>query len=245
VAHVEAGLRSFHRAMQEEINRVVADHLSELLFAPTDAAVRNLAREGIDASKVHLVGDVMYDVSLHFAAAARMKSTILETLSLAPKSYALATIHRAENTDDPARLRAIFDGLAIAARTLPVVVPLHPRTKRALGTAVDSLRIIEPVGYLDMLRLEESAAVIATDSGGVQKEAYFHRVPCVTLRDETEWVELIDLAWNRLCAPVSADAIGAAIVAAIGTTGDEHRAPYGDGNAATRIAQRISGERLR
>lgn len=200
VAHVEAGLRSFNRRMPEEINRIAADRLSELLFCPTRASVENLAAEGI-AAGVHMVGDVMYDVTLHAAAAARAKSRILERLGLAPKGYALATVHRAENTDDPAALAAVLDYLRAQARAQAIVLPLHPRTREAArrqGLAFDGLTVTEPLGFLDMHRLLSGAAAVFTDSGGVQKEAYFHRVPCVTLRGETEWVETIDCGWNRL-----------------------------------------------
>jgi UDP-GlcNAc3NAcA epimerase len=240
VAHVEAGLRSFNRKMPEEINRVVADHLSATLFAPTQTAVDNLQREGIGEARVHLTGDVMYDVSLYYGAKAERESTILRKLDLKPRGFVLATVHRAENTDDPARLTAIIKGLSAVAEKLPVVLPLHPRTRGALdraGLKPDSrLRLIDPVGYLDMLQLERSAAAIATDSGGVQKEAFFYETPCVTLRDETEWVELVELGWNKLCPPTSADAIQKTIHTAIGSKGKSAK-PYGNGDAANRIAQ--------
>jgi UDP-GlcNAc3NAcA epimerase len=200
VAHVEAGLRSFNRRMPEEINRIVADRLSDLLFCPTRTSVANLAAEGI-AAGVHMVGDVMYDVTLHAAATALARSRILERLGLAPKSYALATVHRAENTDDPASLAAVLSYLRDQALERPVVLPLHPRTREAAGRqglAFDGIIVTEPLGFLDMHRLLANAAGVFTDSGGVQKEAYFHRVPCVTLRSETEWVETVDAGWNRL-----------------------------------------------
>lgn len=240
VAHVEAGLRSFNRRMPEEVNRVLTDHVSELLFAPTDAAAANLAREGIAPEKVRRVGDVMCDASLHFAARAQRESTVLERLGVAPGGYVLATVHRAENTDDPARLRAVVEGLSRVAAAVPVVLPLHPRTVGALGAQglsarAPGLHVVEPVGYLDMVQLERHAAVVATDSGGVQKEAYFFRVPCVTLRDETEWVELVDTGWNRLAPPVNADAVCGAVLAARGVRGEE-RELYGSGTAARDIA---------
>lgn len=200
VAHVEAGLRSFNRRMPEEINRIVADRLSTLLFCPTATSVANLAREGMTAG-VHAVGDVMYDVTLHAGAAAKAKSRILERLGFVPKGYALATVHRAENTDDPAALAAVLAYLRAEARERPIVLPLHPRTRDAAkraNIALDGLVVTEPVGFLDMHRLIDGAACVFTDSGGVQKEAYFHRVPCVTLRGETEWVETIEAGWNRL-----------------------------------------------
>lgn len=200
VAHVEAGLRSFNRRMPEEINRVVADHLSELLFCPTRAAVANLAREGI-ATGVHAVGDVMYDATLFAAALAREHSTILARLRLEPGRYAVATLHRAETVDDPAALMKAIAYLEAAAEQRPVIFPVHPRTRAALarsGRALARVHAVEPLGYLDMHRLLQDAEIVFTDSGGLQKEAYFHRVPCVTLRGETEWVETIAHGWNRL-----------------------------------------------
>jgi UDP-GlcNAc3NAcA epimerase len=218
VAHVEAGLRSFNRKMPEEINRVVTDHLSRWLFAPTTAAVANLRREGVANGNIFLVGDVMYDATLH--SASRAGNGILDKHCLKPKGYILATIHRAENTDNPERLGNIVSAFQTIAATVPVVLPLHPRTRAILqrGTVAADLRpalltpadrkptatglhLLEPVGYLDMIELEKNARLIATDSGGVQKEAYFHRVPCITLRDETEWVELVELGWNQVVPP--------------------------------------------
>lgn len=240
VAHVEAGLRSWNRRMPEEVNRVLTDHVSELLFAPTDAAVANLDREGIAPHRVRRVGDVMYDAALSFAGRAARESTVLRRLGVEPGGFVLATVHRAENTDDPARLRAIVEGLARVAASVPVVLPLHPRTVGALGdqgiaAGAPGLRIVEPVGYLDMVQLERHASVVATDSGGVQKEAYFFRVPCVTLRDETEWVELVDTGWNRLAPPVDAEGVARAVLSARGTAGVEGEL-YGSGTAARDIA---------
>lgn len=237
VAHVEAGLRSFNRAMPEEINRIVADQLSDVLFASTEVAVANLKREGVAPQRIHSVGDVMYDAALQFAQIAKGRSGLLDQLGLNPRGYVLATIHRAENTDSLDRLGAIVTALEMVAERLPVVLPLHPRTEgrmKAVGLAFAKVLTIPPVGYLDMVALEEQAAAIATDSGGVQKEAFFYRVPCITLRDETEWVELVELGWNRL-APPGAGGLAGAIFAAIGTTGREAR-PYGDGEASKAIA---------
>jgi UDP-GlcNAc3NAcA epimerase len=250
VAHVEAGLRSFYRRMPEEINRVLTDHVADLLFCPGDAAVKNLAAEGIRTG-VHLVGDVMYDATLQCAQKARQSSQILVRLGLEPGAYVLATVHRAENTDDPVRLRAIMGGLRIVSQEMPVVLPLHPRTARAfealgLGTRTRpearqaGLRLVDPAGYLDMMSLEQNAAVIATDSGGVQKEAYFHRVPCVTLRAETEWVELVDSGWNELCGSSDSQVVAKTIWAARGRQGREG-SWYGDGHAASRIADILEG----
>ncbi len=201
VAHVEAGLRSFNRRMPEEINRVLTDHLSDLLFCPGETAVAHLAAEGIVAG-VHAVGDVMHEALRHAVALAERKTTVLERLGLAPNGYALATLHRAENVDDPARLAQLLAALREVARRQPVVFPVHPRTRRRLAAggaaATAGLRLLEPQGYLDMVRLEAGAAVVLTDSGGMQKEAYWLRVPCVTLRDETEWVETVREGWNVL-----------------------------------------------
>ncbi len=244
VAHVEAGLRSFNRRMPEEMNRVLADHASELLFAPTETAVANLAREGIVGDQVINVGDVMYDAALFYGEKALYGSRILEQLELEAGAYILSTVHRAENTDDPARLRVILEGLAAVAREVPVILPLHPRTRATLtrlgldGEAARRIRIVDPVGYLDMVMLEKHARLVVTDSGGVQKEAFFHGVPCVTLRDETEWVELVELGWNRLLPPLPGGELAPAILAALGTRGGEAR-PYGDGRAADRIVERL------
>ena len=201
VAHIEAGLRSFNRKMPEEHNRVVSDHLSDLLFCPTQTAVNNLAGEGITKG-VHYVGDVMYDSVLYNIHLAEKRSHILKKCNLEPKHYALATVHRAENTDDYERLRSIFHALdRIAKDGLPVIVPLHPRTrkqKESSSAPLNSVQLIDPVSYLDMLVLERQAKVILTDSGGVQKEAYWFDVPCITLRNETEWLEAVESGWNTV-----------------------------------------------
>jgi len=245
VAHVEAGLRSFSRRMPEEINRVLTDHAADLLLAPTRQAVENLRREGLSGERVRLVGDVMYDAALHYAARAERHSDVLDRLRLRPREFVLVTLHRAENTDEQGRLESITRGLSMAATFRCVVWPVHPRTRKRLDqfglldTLRRSVRIIEPVGYLDMVRLERAAALIATDSGGVQKEAFFHRVPCVTLRDETEWLELVELGCNRLCPPEDARAIRNAILGGLDPSGsppDFEARPYGDGHAAEKIA---------
>lgn len=200
VAHVEAGLRSFNRRMPEEINRVIADHLSTWLFCPTRAAIENLAKEGVSRSVYH-VGDVMFDATLHIRDLARRRSRILDELQLKDGAYALATVHRAENTDEPARLREVVNWLQERANDRPVILPLHPRTRicaEANKIDFEGLLVCKPVGYLDMARLLYGAVAVYTDSGGVQKEAYFYRKPCVTLREETEWVETIACGWNRL-----------------------------------------------
>ena len=200
IAHVEAGLRSFNRRMPEELNRVLVDHLSALLFCPTFEAVANLKREGITAG-VHHTGDVMFDATLYARDAALQQSDILTRLNLTPGEYALSTIHRSENTDDESRLRAVLEHVREVAGDKTVVLPLHPRTRQVLarfGIATEGLCLVEPLGYFDMHRLLSAAAMVLTDSGGVQKEAYFHRVPCVTLRDDTEWTETLSAGWNRL-----------------------------------------------
>jgi UDP-N-acetylglucosamine 2-epimerase len=203
VAHVEAGLRSFNRKMPEEINRVVTDHISDLLFCPTETSVDNLSREGISAG-VHHVGDVMFDCIRFYARMAKtVENKTLKGLDVHPRSYYLATVHRAENTNDSARLTHIFQALdEIATQDCPVVLPLHPRTAKYAQRYdlkfSDGVRIIQPVSYLEMVVLESNARLILTDSGGVQKEAYWFSVPCITLRDETEWVETVESGWNIL-----------------------------------------------
>jgi len=237
VAHVEAGLRSFNMDMPEEVNRIVADRLSTLLLCPTETAAANLAREGINAG-VHVVGDVMYDVALASADLAGRNSQALERLGLAAGGYVLATVHRAENTDDAVRLCGIVEGLGRLAAELPVVLPLHPRTADVVART--GLRLPEgvlacaPLPFLDMVQLERHARVIATDSGGVQKEAYFYGVPCITMRDQTEWVETVELGWNIL---VGADPtrIHHAFTG-IAAMARRARPPvYGDGHAARRV----------
>ena len=200
VAHVEAGLRSFNRKMPEEINRILTDHASDLLFTPTLTAVKNLTNEGIASEKIKQVGDVMYDAALFYGAKVETASTIISDLGIQPKKYALMTLHRAENVDNKVRLSAILDGLAHYENI--IIWPLHPRTKKMMEefgiTIPQNIKIVDPVGYLDMIMLEKKAALIATDSGGVQKEAYFHKVPCITLRDQTEWIELVAQGANIL-----------------------------------------------
>jgi UDP-GlcNAc3NAcA epimerase len=247
VAHVEAGLRSFNRRMPEEINRVLTDHASDLLFAPTQTAVNNLHREGISENKIRLVGDVMYDAALYYGAKAEKESRILEQLGLESKGYILSTIHRAENTDNLVRLKTIFSGLTSIAKDIPVILPLHPRTRAVLQQEAileeisRFVRLMEPVGYLDMILLEKHAQVVVTDSGGVQKEAFFYRVPCITLREETEWVELVNLGWNRLVPPIHAQRIAESIKIAL-TSQRELPYPaglYGNGKAAGLIVSEL------
>jgi UDP-GlcNAc3NAcA epimerase len=239
VAHVEAGLRSFNMRMPEEINRILADRVSNLLFCPTETAVGNLAAEGIRAG-VHNVGDVMYDVALYYRDKARRQSTVMRAHALSERQCALATCHRAENTDDPSRLEAILAGLVGVADRMPVVLPLHPRTRKLaqdhkLGTYLKRLTVVEPLPFLDMVALEQAARLILTDSGGVQKEAFFYGVPCITMRDETEWVETVESGWNSL---VGADVkrIASAVEDVMrGGASRKAVAPYGDGSAARKI----------
>jgi UDP-GlcNAc3NAcA epimerase len=240
VAHVEAGLRSFNRQMPEELNRIVTDHLSTWLFAPSDNAREHLFREGISAG-VHVVGDVMADAVRIHGDRARVRSQALDRVGVEEKSYYLATIHRAENTDDPIRLAGIF--AALRRLDAPVVLPLHPRTRKRLAEmdhrTTESIRITEPQGYLDMLRLEEGAICILTDSGGIQKEAYYLHTPCVTLRDETEWVETVELGWNEISG-TEPERILSAVGRVRATDGRPHPPLYGDGYAAGRIATILS-----
>jgi len=241
VCHVEAGLRSFDKRMPEELNRIVADHVSRLLACPTKHAVENLRKEGI-VRGVHHVGDVMYDAALVFGRIAESTSKVLATSRLQSKSFYLATVHRAENTDVPRRLEGILAALAELAReACPVVLPLHPRTRACvkrygyerLLAANPAILAIEPVSFLDMILLEKHAKLVLTDSGGVQKEAYFHGVPCITLRDETEWVETLAAGWNRL-----AGAIPSQILQAVAESGPgADIAEYGDGNASGKIVE--------
>jgi UDP-GlcNAc3NAcA epimerase len=251
VAHVEAGMRSFNMASPEEINRLLTDRVAQWLFTPTDGAAADLLREGADAGKIHPVGDVMYDVALRHGGRVGKHGGMLGRLGsergVRPGEYCLATIHRAENTDQLQRLATIVDGLMAFAKDLPVVWPLHPRTRGVLASQgklealAQAVILVEPLGYLDMVQMEKYAALIATDSGGVQKEAFFHRVPCVTLRDETEWNELVAAGWNRVAPPVDAASVLAGLRASLGTSGKEI-APYGTGDAASRIVRRLEAD---
>ena len=244
VAHVEAGLRSFNRRMPEEINRIVADRVSTLLFCPTTAAVENLRAEGV-SDGVHQTGDVMFDVSLFYRDRARQRSRVLATLDVEGTRFALATCHRAENTDDKARLLAILSALKKLSGHLPIVLPLHPRTRKkveefGLTALVAGIKVVEPLPFLDMIALEQAAAVILTDSGGVQKEAFFFGVPCVTLRDETEWVETVAAGGNTLAGADESRIVAAAGAALAGARVKDRAAPYGDGRAAHHIVDLLS-----
>lgn len=239
VAHVEAGLRSFNRRMPEEINRVMADHVSTWLFAPTKTAVNNLKNEGVTQG-VHLAGDVMYDLFLAMSKIAPLKSTILNTLGLKTKEFSLLTLHRAENTDNPQRLSLIINTLNDLKQK--IVFPIHPRTKAKLAEHnikinPETIKLIDPVGYFDMLSLELNPAMIFTDSGGVQKEAYMAKVPCITLRDETEWVETIEANWNKL---VGADPDAIRDATKLNWVGKECPEIFGDGRAVEKITAIIT-----
>lgn len=242
VAHVEAGLRSYNRRMPEEVNRVLTDHVSRFLFTPSHRADENLAREGLEEG-VHFVGDIMYDAALLYAGqTADAVSPAVDRIRRTSTDFVLVTVHRQENTDSPDRLEAIFDALRRLATDRAVVLPIHPRLQKILeaGGRLDEmtrgLTIIDPVGFVDMIALLQATSLVLTDSGGVQKEAYFHGTPAVILRDETEWGELVGLNWAALCPPHSAADILSAARAMTGRTGDTDAAPYGSGDTADRIA---------
>jgi len=241
IAHVEAGLRSFNKEMPEEHNRVLTDHVAKLLLCPTDTAIKNLKNEGITVG-VHQVGDVMYDAVRFFSGVAEQKVDPLARLNVSKGKYVLATIHRSNNTDDIERLKAIFLALdKIAKDMMPVILPLHPRTKKKLGLLEEKfkhVRLIEPASYFEMLVLEKHANLIMTDSGGVQKEAYWFGVPCITIRSETEWVETISAGCNVL---VNADT--ETILSAVGTANHKTsiKGLYGDGHASDKIANLLIG----
>jgi UDP-N-acetylglucosamine 2-epimerase len=238
LAHVEAGLRSYNRAMPEEINRVLTDHVSDLLFCPTDASVQNLQKEGITKG-VHRVGDVMYDALLHNQRLSRERSVILKHLDLQRGRYALATVHRAANTDDRERMFSILE--AFGNLPLQVVFPVHPRTRKMFLEwnlkVKPNVFLMEPVGPLDMLALQENADCILTDSGGVQKEAYMLGVRCLTLREETEWVETVEAGWNRL---VGTDPRLIEDAFFSWHPNDKRTGLYGEGHAAEQIRNVLS-----
>ena len=243
LAHVEAGLRSYNRSMPEEHNRVLTDHCADLLFCPTQTTVENLKREGL-AKCAHWVGDVMYDAVLLFTGIAERHESIFNKMRLSQGKYFLATIHRPSNTDDSGRLKAILE--ALDRQEFPVVFPIHPRTRMRMidygwddpidsqKSSYKSLHFINPTGYLDMLILEKNARLILTDSGGVQKEAYWFGVPCLTIRFETEWIETVQAGWNRLVEANTAEIIQATREA----SQPSHFQPayFGDGTAAAKIS---------
>jgi UDP-GlcNAc3NAcA epimerase len=252
LAHIEAGLRSFNRRMPEEINRVVADHICDLLLAPTPTAMSHLKSEGLGARAV-FTGDVMYDAILHFRVLAKQKSAILSQLALSSQHYGVATLHRAENTDNAQQLRRLLSTLNdIAAREVPLVFPIHPRTMRLIKDKLPDwqphsrLRIVEPLGYLDMIALTDNAAVTLTDSGGLQKEAFFLGCPCITLREETEWEETLAQGANRLTGsdPMRIQEAFAAVRRQFPSGKSDFSASilaaFGDGTAAEKICQALA-----
>jgi UDP-GlcNAc3NAcA epimerase len=238
LAHVEAGLRSGNWGMPEEQNRILTDRISDLLFCPTRSALENLEREGVSCSpygqECIRVGDVMFDAALHYAAKAEARNSSL------PETYVLATVHRAANTDSRDNLEGIFSALREIAREVPVILPLHPRTRKSLSRfKVDAgtVRLVDPVGYLDMISLEKNSEFILTDSGGIQKEAFFFRKPCVTLRDETEWVELVEAGVNFLAGADTRRILAACEEAGRVPGRRFGDSPYGEGDAGKRIVE--------
>ncbi|MBK20448.1 MAG: UDP-N-acetylglucosamine 2-epimerase (non-hydrolyzing) [Rhodospirillaceae bacterium] len=250
IAHVEAGIRANDIRMPEEINRIVADRLSSLLFAPSQKASEQMLGENIPAQNIAVVGDVMYDVAIRFGETARENSQILEKEGLQKKNYVLATIHRAENTDDKERLKALVDALSVVAKSVRVVLPVHPRTRAALkkfdmeALAEKSLKLIEPVGYLDMVQLTANARIVASDSGGVPKEAYFHNVRSVILREDALWDELIELDWAALAPPTSSNSVSDVIKYNLDAAPGQESYPYGKGDAAPKIAEALANWQL-
>lgn len=258
VVHVEAGLRSFNRHQPEEQNRVLVDHLADICFAPTDAAVTHLRREGIPEERIVRTGDVMADAARLFGEEAQqranelMTSVGLQAFVGGKQPFVLATIHRAENTDDPDRLEAILKALATMAtsgadghNTIPVLLPLHPRTKARISTyelqhLLESLTLTSPIGFMAMVLLEQQASLVVTDSGGVQKEAFLQGTPCVTVRSETEWVELLECGWNRLADPSDTAGILKAMNEQLSVDINRSRPPlYGDGHAADEMLRSL------
>ncbi len=264
VIHIEAGLRSFNKAMPEEINRIACDHMSTLLFTPSETGHRNLLNEGIknehneaasiDNPKIYLCGDIMYDNSLYFSAVSEQKSKILKELEITTDGFILCTIHRDTNTDDTANLNAIFRALLRIQKTsnLKIVLPLHPRTKEKLNSHLDenllteinknkNFKIIPPIGFLDIISLEKNARIIITDSGGLQKEAFFFQKPCVILREQTEWIEIVENG-NALIAGANELKIISSVETLIKRIDFTYPNLYGDGNAANFICKKITEE---
>lgn len=245
IGHVEAGLRSFNMQMPEEINRVLTDRVSTVLFTPSQKAVQNLYNEGFEASKIEQVGDVMNDMAIEFAPVAKEKSSVLKKLNMSDKNYILFTVHRAENTDNPELINNILHAIEKLAKETEIIWPLHPRARDIITRhypwvfEVEGLHLTEPFGFIDMIAVEKSASIIVTDSGGVQKEAYFHRIPCVTLRGETEWVELVQTGWNVLCSPSNSEDIVNVIRNRQGSFGKDVSL-YGQGKSAQKIVEKMS-----
>jgi len=241
VAHVEAGLRSFDRSMPEEINRCVTDHVSRWHFCPTATAVQNLRQEGITQNAFH-VGDVMYDALLYYTQG-EPSAHVTQLCDMLGNHFALCTLHRAGNTDCEQRFRQLWEGIGRLSEIIPVLLPLHPRTRNVIERlqlpGAQNVHVIEPVGYLDMLHLEQAARIIVTDSGGVQKEAYMHGVPCLTLRDNTEWTETIDAGWNGLVGHDTERLLAEAQRFLGQGPPADHPPLYGDGNAGGQILGRL------
>lgn len=244
VAHIEAGLRSFNMKMPEEINRILTDRISNYLFCPTDVAVSNLIAEGFGDFDCNMlnVGDVMYDVALYYSKFSPERSTIIRDINLSGKPFVLATLHRQENTDNLTRLNSIIAALNELSNNFRIVLPLHPRTKKIIETENIKLNFdpIDPVGYFDMIELLKNCMIVLTDSGGLQKEAFFFRKNCLIARDETEWTELVDLNYNFI---VGADQklITGLVYEVLKNKNRFEEKPYGDGNAAEKIALMLKG----
>lgn len=231
VAHVEAGLRSFNRNMPEEINRILTDHASNILFTPTEVANKNLKNEGITNERIQLVGDVMYDATLYY----KSKAKIVQTLNVETENFILTTLHRAENTDNLDRLSSIINALRELTNDLDVILPLHPRTRAIIaknGLDLGKIQPIDPVGYLEMIWLLENCKLVVTDSGGLQKEAFFFQKPCITTRDETEWVELVESGYNKLVGANTKKIVEACKTVKLPSRVKEL---YGDGNSGKKI----------
>ena len=241
IAHVEAGLRSHNRKMPEEINRILTDHASDLLFTPTDLATENLGHEGIPINRIRQIGDVMYDAALYYSKKISGHDAILGKLGIKNEKYVLATIHRAENVDDKIKLSAILDGFGKSG--LDIILPLHPRTRKKIDefqlVLPHNIRVIDPVGYLDMVVLQKNAFAIVTDSGGVQKEAYFHKIHCITTREETEWIELVKCGANRLTG-ANSGLIADSLTKIQQLSNDVFKNQfYGDGNSGEKLIMEI------
>ncbi len=245
VAHVEAGLRSFNMRMPEEINRVLTDRISTWLFCPTETSVTNLRNEGFDAfpARIHLTGDVMYDVALHYSSLSAERSGIIRQLQLHGRPFVLVTLHRQENSDDPRRLAEIIGALNDLSRETNIVLPLHPRTQKVLADSGMKLNFIpvDPVGYFDMVELLKNCSFVMSDSGGVQKEAFFFRKHCLVLRDETEWTELVEMGYNFITG-ANREIIVTRAHEVAGFSRLFEETPYGDGTAACKIADILKNE---
>ena len=243
IAHIEAGLRSFNMKMPEEINRILTDRISQFLFCPSQTALTNLQKEGFDNfdNQTINVGDIMYDAAMYFGNKARKPEIDL------PEKFILATVHRQENTDDDCYLRSIFQAFNLISTDIPIILPLHPRTKKALEKyqvqTTNEVKLIEPVGYLEMLYLIKNSELVMTDSGGLQKEAYFFEKPCVTMRFETEWTELVDNGYNILATP-NLEKITDAVDKMLNTKLDFSKKLYGEGNTAELILRTLISENL-